>query len=48
MSTGVPNAWLRCYFPRPGAARRLVFFARYEAAPCESMRRKLTRIGPGA
>jgi len=26
MSTDVPNPWLRGYFPRPGAVRRLVFF----------------------
>lgn len=26
MSTDVPNPWLRGYFPRPGAARRVVFF----------------------
>ncbi|MEU6272939.1 alpha/beta fold hydrolase [Streptomyces populi] len=26
MSTDVPNPWLRCYFPRPRAVRRLVFF----------------------
>ncbi|MFB7241912.1 thioesterase [Streptomyces populi] len=26
MSTDVPNPWLRGYFPRPGAGRRVVFF----------------------